>query len=187
MFAAMRELDKMLSGELYAAADAELASLRRQARALTRRYNQTTEDDTALRSHLLGELLGAVGPGAYIEPPFRCDYGRYILAGRNLYANFGCVILDCAWVRLGDDVAIGPNVQILAATHPIDPALRASGPELARPVTIGSQVWLGAGAIICPGVTIGDGVTIGAGSVVTKDIPARSVAVGNPCRVIRTV
>lgn len=183
----MRELDKMLAGQLYQAWDAELVALRRNARALTRRYNATTEDELDERTKILTELFGSVGSGAFVETPFRCDYGKYIVAGRNLYMNFGCVILDCSWVRIGDDVALGPNVQILAATHPIDPVARAQGPELASPVTIGSQVWIGAGAIVCPGVTIGDGCTIGAGSVVVKDIPPRSVAVGNPCRVIRSI
>jgi maltose O-acetyltransferase len=136
---------------------------------------------------VLRELFAEVGSGAYLEPPFHCDYGRHITAGRNLYMNFGCVVLDCNRVRFGDDVSLGPHVQIVAATHPVDPDERARGPELGRPVTIGHRVWIGAGAIVCPGVTIGDGSTIGAGSVVVKSIPPRSVAVGNPCRVVRTL
>ena len=120
-----------------------------------------------------------------IEPPFHCDYGSNIYAGDRMYMNFGCVILDCAEVRIGADLQAGPYVQIYTAHHPLDAAQRTAGPELASPITIGNRVWLGGGAIICPGVTIGDDTTIGAGSVVVSDIPARVLAVGNPCRVVR--
>jgi len=181
------ERDLMLAGELYHAGDPELAAMRRRARRLCRLYNQTTEDESSSRSSLLTELFGSIGPGAEIEPPFHCDYGTFIRAGAKLFMNFGCVVLDVNHVTLGDNVLIGPYVQIVAATHPVDPALRRSGREYGHPVTIGNNVWIGAGAVICPGVTIGDDSVIGAGSVVVKDIPARSVAVGNPCRVIRTV
>jgi maltose O-acetyltransferase len=181
------ELQKMLAGELYIAADPELTALRKRARRLTRDYNQTTEDEETRRRSLLQELFGRVGPRVEIEPPFRCDYGRNIFAGDGLYLNFGCVILDCAEVHLGESVFCGPNVQIYAAHHPIDPELRAAGPELATPVRIGDRVWIGGGAILCPGVTIGANSVIGAGSVVVRDIPPNVVAVGNPCRVVRAL
>lgn len=181
----MTEREKMLAGELYLASDPELTQGRQRARRLTRLYNATTEEEEAARLQLLEELFGSVGKGAFIEPPFRCDYGDNIQAGERFYVNFGCVILDCAPVRIGDDVKFGPSVQLYAAYHPIDALTRIAGPELAAPITIGARVWLGGGVIVCPGVTIGANTTIGAGSVVTKDIPANVIAVGNPCRVIR--
>jgi len=182
---ARSEKEIMLAGELYLAADPQLSSERRNARRLARLYNGTTEEDDVLRLELLQEWFGKVGPGVQIEPPFRCDYGYNIHAGDNFYANFGCVILDCCPVTIGDNVLLAPNVQIYAAYHPVDPQQRLTGRELAAPVTIGNNVWVGGGAIICPGVTIGDNTTIGAGSVVVKDLPANVVAVGNPCRVVR--
>ena len=133
------------------------------------------------------ELFGQTGPKIYIEPPFACDYGSNIFAGDDLYMNFNCVVLDCAEVHFGSQVMCGPNVQIYTATHPLDPELRCSGSELAKPIRIGNRVWLGGGTIVCPGVTIGDDTTIGAGSVVTRDIPAKVFAAGNPCRVIKTL
>ena len=175
----------MLSGELYLAADPELTREHQRAFRLTRLYNATTETETDERQKLLTELFGKIGSNAVITPPFYCDYGGNIYAGDNLYMNFGCVILDCNTVHLGNNVLLAPYVQIYTAHHPIDPAIRLTGKELATPVKIGDNVWIGGGAIICPGVTIGDHTTIGAGSVVTKDIPAHVVAVGNPCRVVR--
>jgi maltose O-acetyltransferase len=179
------EREKMLAGELYVAADAELTRMRNRARRLMRAFNNSTEEELELRGELLRELLGSVGQGSYIEPPFFCDYGSHIHIGDAFYMNFGGVILDCAEVRIGNQVMCGPNVQIYAATHPVDAAERCKGPELARPITIGNRVWIGGGAIILPGVTIGDDTVIGAGSVVTKDIPPRVSAAGNPCRVLR--
>ncbi len=179
------EKQRMLSGELYRADDQELAAERRQTRRILADYNRTSPDEAEKRLHLLRELLGAVGGKVEIEPPFYCDYGYNIFAGENLYMNFGCVVLDCAPVRIGSNVMFGPTVQIYTATHPVEPEIRRSGRELAYPITIGSDVWIGGGAIICPGVTIGDNTTIGAGSVVTRSIPAGVVAAGNPCRVIR--
>jgi maltose O-acetyltransferase len=183
----MTEKERMLAGELYDAGDPELREERRRARHLTRLYNQTTEEEGERRVELLRELFGVVGSGITIEPPFHCDYGAYISVGARFYMNVGGVILDCNRVTIGDDVLCGPYVQIYAAYHPTDPAQRRLGPELAAPVTIGSDVWIGGGAIICPGVTIGEGTTIGAGSVVVRDIPARVFAAGNPCRVIRSL
>jgi len=179
------EKEKMLAGELYNASDYELVTGRKNASRLTRLYNATTEQEKEQRRQLLTELFGAVGKNINIEPPFHCDYGSNIYVGDDFYMNFGCVILDCAAVHIGNNVLCAPSVHIYTATHPTDPEIRRSGLELAAPVKIGNNVWLGGGAIVCPGVTIGDDTTIGAGSVVVKDIPARVVAAGNPCRVIR--
>ncbi|PSR16581.1 maltose acetyltransferase [filamentous cyanobacterium CCP3] len=181
------EREKMLAGELYRAADPELVALRRLAQTQLYRFNQSRPEELEVREEVVRSLFGTIGPHFEITPPFFCDYGSHIRAGKNLYINTHCTILDCNWVTLGDNVLIAPNVQICAAYHPTDPAVRLTGLELAAPITIGHNVWLGGGAIVCPGVTIGDNTTIGAGSVVTKSIPAGVVAVGNPCRVIRDV
>lgn len=181
------ERERMLAGELYLATDPELMAMRRRARRLTRLYNSTIEDDFERRVEILNELFGSVGEGVEIEPPFHCDYGLHIYAGRGFYMNFGCVILDVNEVHLGDNVLCGPYVQILTAYHPTDAAARLAGRELGAPVTIGNNVWIGGGALICAGVSIGDGTTIGAGSVVVRDIPAGVLAAGNPCRVIRSL
>lgn len=179
------ELQKMLTGELYNALDPELRAMRLKARRLTRLYNQTIEGEFKQRAELIRELFGKIGPNPVIEPLFQCDYGSNIFAGKNLFMNFGCVILDCAEVHIGDNVFCGPHVQIYTATHPLDAAHRSTGQEFAKPVHIGNRVWLGGASVICPGVTIGENTTIGAGSVATKDIPANVFAAGNPCRVIR--
>jgi len=181
------EKEKMLAGELYRAADPELLAERVEARRLMRLFNATREDEPDRRADLLAQLFGRVGPTVEVEPPFYCDYGKYIFAGDRLYANYGCVILDVNEVRIGANAYLGPYVQIYAAHHPVDPATRRSGVELATPVHIGDNVWLGGGVIVCPGVTIGHNVTVGAGSVVTNDLPDNVVAAGNPCRVIRRV
>jgi maltose O-acetyltransferase len=177
----------MLAGELYLASDPALALERREARRLIRLYNGTTEDEPDHRRQILVELIGTIGERCEIEPPFRCDYGSLITLGDGFFANFGCVILDCNRVTIGRDVMFGPGVHVYAATHPVDPVVRASGRELGLSVTIGDGVWVGGGSIILPGVTIGEGSTIGAGSVVTKSIPPRVVAAGVPCRVIRAL
>lgn len=181
------EKQKMLADELYLASDPELVRARLRARRLTRHFNQSSEEDPERRRAILAELLGAVGPDAWIEPPFYCDYGSYIYLGRNVFMNFNCVLLDCNTIHIGDNTQLGPAVQVYTAYHPTGPADRLSGRELAAPVRIGDNVWIGGGAIICQGVSIGDNTTIGAGSVVTHDIPANVVAVGNPCRVLRHV
>ncbi len=178
------ELKKMLAGELYDACDPQLCRMRMKARKLTRKFNATTEEERDLRAAILNELFASVG-SATIEPPFHCDYGSHISVGKNFYMNFNCIILDCAKVDIGDDVMCGPGVQIYTAYHPIEASMRAEGLELAAPVKIGNNVWIGGGAIICPGVSIGDNTTIGAGSVVTGDVPANVFAAGNPCRVLR--
>ena len=179
------ERQKMLAGELYLGADPELAAMRKKARDLFNRYNQTADDDWDGRHAILRELLGRFEGHVDIQPPFFCDYGCHIFLGKNCFMNFNCIILDCAEVHLGDNVLFGPNVQIYTAYHPLQASERLKGPELAAPVRIGNNVWVGGGAIICQNVTIGDNTTIGAGSVVTKSIPANVFAAGNPCRVIR--
>lgn len=134
----------------------------------------------------LAELVPYAGGNAHIEPPFYCDYGGNIVTGKNFYANFDCVVLDACRVEIGDNVMLAPKVQLLTATHPLDVEARVEkGVEFALPVKIGNNVWIGAGAIICPGVSVGDNTVVGAGSVVAKDLPANVVAAGNPCRVIR--
>ncbi|WP_416670777.1 sugar O-acetyltransferase [Egbenema bharatensis] len=180
------EKQKMLAGELYLAADPELAAGSKRAFRLLHRYNQTTVDKRDRRTEILQELFAQVGEKIVITPPFHCDYGSNIYLGDRVYMNYGCVILDCNTVHIGDDTMFAPYVQIYTAHHPVDPTVRLTGRELASPIRIGRNVWIGGGVIVCPGVTIGDGTTIGAGSVVTKDIPANVVAVGNPCRVLRS-
>ena len=177
----------MVAGELYVASDPELVRERAQARDLVARYNAIGQDDQAGRRVLLAELLAQVGEDAWIEPPFYCDYGWNISLGERAFLNFNCVILDCAAVEIGAGSMLGPAVQLCAATHPVDPAERATGLEYARPIVIGTNVWIGAGAIVGAGVTVGDDAVIGAGSIVLRDIPARVFAAGNPCRVIRTL
>jgi maltose O-acetyltransferase len=179
------ERQKALAGELYLASDPELVESHKRACRLAGAFNLTTPDEAASRKQLLTELLAEMGEGAYIEPPFHCDHGSNIYLGAKVYMNFNCIILDCNIVRIGEGSMLGPSVQIYAATHPLQAAQRAAGPELAYPVTIGRNVWIGGGAIIGPGITIGDNTTIGAGSVVVNDIPADVFAAGNPCRVIR--
>lgn len=179
------EKDKMLHGEFYDPLDAQLSSERRRARHLLQAFNTTSADQTEERARILEELLGPVGEGLWIEPPFYCDYGANITLGRQVYFNFNCTILDPAPVRIGDNVLFGPAVQIYTATHPMNAAIRRAGLEFARPIEIGSDVWVGGGAIVCPGVRIGSGSVIGAGSVVTRDVPDGAFAAGNPCRVVR--
>ncbi|MHA7879389.1 MAG: sugar O-acetyltransferase [Saccharospirillum sp.] len=176
--------EQMLAGEPYDATDAELLRLRRNAQALTQRFNQTQPHERVLRHKILRELLEAGAKTARIEPPFHCDYGRHIRLGKHCFINVNCVILDACPVTLGDHCLLGPGVQLYTATHPLD-AVQRRDYELARPITLGSDVWLGGGVIVCPGVRIGDRAVIGAGSVVTRDIPADVVAAGNPCRVLR--
>lgn len=181
----LTERQKMIAGELYMASDPELVALRKRARQLLRTYNSTTDDQLEERAVILQQLFGTTSERLWLEPPFYCDYGFNIHAGTGFYMNFDCVILDVAPVTIGDNVLCGPKVQIDTATHPVVAAERMAGAEFAGPIHIGNNVWIGAGAIICPGVTIGDHTTIGAGSVVTKDVPANVLAGGNPCRVIR--
>jgi len=172
---------------LYDPSQPELVAARRRARGLLARYNATVEEQADARASLLRELLARVGDDPWIEPPFFCDYGSNTSLGHRFYANTGCVVLDSAPVTIGHRVLLGPAVQLLAATHPLEPGLRAQGLEYAEPVAVGDDVWLGGGAIVLPGVTIGDRAVVGAGSVVTRDVPANAVVAGSPARVIRSL
>lgn len=176
----------MLSGQLYIASDRELTAARTRARLLMKKFNDCHDDETVLKEQILYELIGSFKENLYIEAPFYCDYGSNIQIGKNVFFNFGCTILDVLPVVIGDDVLFGPNVQIYTATHPLDWQSRAAGLEFGKPITIGSNVWIGGGVIICPGVSIGDRSVIGAGSIVTKNIPPDTVAAGNPCKPIRS-
>nr|WP_144507452.1 sugar O-acetyltransferase [Bacillus mycoides] len=190
----MSEKKKMLHGEFYTD-DKELIDDRNRAREWIKIYNESNSTDTNLRNNILKRLFHKLGKNAYIEPPFICDYGSQIEWGENSYANFNCLILDSASVKIGKNVMLGPNVNIYTATHSIYPSLRndieKEGLEslitYAEPVVIEDGVWIGGGSIITPGVTIGSNSVIGAGSVVTKNIPANVVAVGNPCKVIKSI
>jgi maltose O-acetyltransferase len=175
----------MLRGELYRADDPDLEADHRRARRLVERFNATGVDEHVERRRLLEELLGDVGDGADIKPPFQCDYGFLISVGARTFVNYGAVILDVAQVTIGEDVQIATNVQLLTATHPLEAAPRRDRWESGEPIAIGDNVWLGGGAIVCPGVTIGAETVVGAGSVVVRDLPPGVLAVGNPCRPIR--
>lgn len=177
----------MLAGEMYNAADPQLADERRRARDLCKSLNDSHVNELELRSQILQNLFGSAGADVWIEPPFYCDYGSNIFLGNRVYFNFNCIILDPAAVIIGSNVLIGPAVQIYTATHPIRASERSKGLEFARPVNIGSDVWIGGGAVICPGVSVGSRSVVGAGSVVTQDIPADVFAAGHPCRIIRQI
>lgn len=179
------EWRKMLAGEIYDAAMPEYQTMLAATRMRLWEFNNMNPSDSDGQCALLRGLLGGCGERFHFNQPFRCDYGRNIYIGENFFANFNLTILDEAEVRIGRNAFIGPNVGIYTACHPLDAAKRATGVEWAEPVTIGDDVWIGGGATILPGVTIGDGVVIGAGSVVTRDVPPRCVAGGNPARVIR--
>ena len=184
----MTEKEKMLAGEVYQATDAVLLEELAATRELIYDYNQLRPSETEKQRKLLKEILGHVADDEFIvNQPFRCDYGKQISIGRRFFANFNLVVLDEARVTIGDDCFLGPNVSIYTACHSTDSTERNTRKEWAQPVTIGNSVWIGGSTTILPGVTIGDNVTIGAGSVVVSDIPANSVAVGNPCRVIKKV
>lgn len=176
----------MLAGELYQPGDPELAAARLACRERCQRFNLSTPADASVRRALLAELFGAA-TDAVIEPPFHCDYGWNIRLGARAFFNFNCIVLDVMPVVIGDDVLIGPAVQIYTALHPLPAEERRRGLEYAKPVSIGSDVWIGGAAVICPGVTIGDRAVIGAGSVVTHNVPAGAVVAGNPARVLRSL
>jgi maltose O-acetyltransferase len=177
--------DRMLAGELYLADDPELTEAHRRAMRLIDQYNRTAADGTVDRHRILGELLGAFGVDSNVRPPLYCDYGTHLRIGARTFVNFGLVALDVAPITIGDDVQLGPNVQLLTPTHPIDPDLRRAKWEAAGSITLGDNVWLGGGVIVLAGVSIGKNTVVGAGAVVTKDLPADVVAVGNPARIIR--
>lgn len=180
------EAAKMLSSLPYDWMDRDLLEKQHRARELLRKYNNTTRKQAKKRSRILEKLLAETGSDIWIEPPFYCDYGSQITIGDNVYVNFNCTFLDAAPILIGSGTFIAPNVSIYTETHSVIAAERLQrGSDLAYPVKIGTNVWIGGGSIILPSVTVGDNTTIGAGSVVTRAIPANVVAVGNPCRVIR--
>jgi maltose O-acetyltransferase len=181
----MRE--RMLRGELYHADDPELAAAMARAQGLMERYNATPQAEPELRDRLLRELLGEVADGVVVRPPFYCDYGSHISIGAGTFVNYDCVMLDVAPIRIGEACQVAPKVQLLTADHPIDPEPRRLGWESGAPITIGDNVWLGGGAIVCPGVSIGENTVVGAGAVVTRDLPAAVVAAGVPARVLREI
>ena len=180
------EKDKMLAGELYDSLDAELVAARDRARDLCQKLNATREIDRDVARRILAELFGSGGESVWMQPPFFCDYGANIHLGERVFFNFNCVVLDECQVRIGDFTQFGPAVQIYTATHPMNAELRRKQ-EFGKPIEIGDDVWVGGGAIICPGVTIGSRTVIGAGSVVTRDMPEGVVCAGNPCRIIRKI
>jgi maltose O-acetyltransferase len=178
---------RMLAGELYLADDPVIAAEQARAQDLQERYNATRHDERERRDSLLRELLGDVGVGVVVRPPFFCDYGSHISIGARTFANYDCVMLDVATIRIGAACQLAPRVQLLTATHPSAPERPRLGWESAAPIAIGDNVWLGGGAIVCPGVTIGDDTVVGAGAVVTRDLPAGVVAAGVPARVLREI
>jgi maltose O-acetyltransferase len=178
--------ERMLAGDLYIT-DAEILGDQARSQDLMAAYNSTTARQVELRRQLLGELVESIGEETEIRPPFYVDYGTNITIGARCFANFGLTALDVAPITIGDDVQIGPYVQLLTPTHPVEPGPRRDKWESAQPITIGDNVWLGGGVIVLAGVTIGADTVVGAGSVVTKDLPAGALAVGSPARVVRTL
>ena len=184
----MTEKEKMLSGEIYSAVDPELSRELMETRAVIHQYNMLHPSEIERMRAILRQLLGAIGDDhILINQPFRCDYGKQIRVGKRFFANFNLPILDEAYVTIGDDCFLGPNVSIYTACHSTDPIERNSRKEWALPVSIGNNVWIGGSVTILPGVTIGDNVTIGAGAVVVSDLPSNVIAAGNPCKVIKKI
>ncbi|MFD6348343.1 sugar O-acetyltransferase [Streptomyces roseolus] len=179
--------ERMLAGDLYIADDPDIVEAQRRAVRLAARYLAAYTEDPDAAQPVIAELLGGLGAGAHVRPPLYVDYGSSITIGEDTFVNYNLTALDVAPITIGRDCQIGPNVQLLTPTHPVEPGPRRDKLEAARPITIGDNVWLGGGAIVLAGVTIGDNSVIGAGSVVTKDVPANVVAVGNPARVIRSI
>lgn len=177
----------MIAGELYNPYDTELAEKHALAQKHIEEFNQTPFNEFSKRGDLLQNLLGNIGANVEVKKPFYCDYGVNIFINDNAFVNYDCIFLDCNKITIGSSTIIGPRVQIYTAVHPVDSEKRSTGLESAKEVNIGDNVWIGGGAIICPGVNIGSGTTIGAGSVVVSDIPENVVAAGNPCKVIRTL
>ncbi|WP_456826199.1 sugar O-acetyltransferase [Cellulomonas sp. P5_E12] len=180
------QYERMVAGDWYEA-DAEIGALTSAAQARAERFAEAVRSGDAHAGERLRELLGSLGEGSWIRPPLYVDLGVHLHLGARAFVNFGLVALDVAHIRIGDDTKIGPNVQLLTPIHPVDPEPRRAKLEAAKPITIGNNVWLGGGVIVCPGVTIGDNTVVGAGAVVTKDLPADVVAVGNPARVIKEI
>ena len=179
--------ERMLRGELYRFDDPDVIAEHARGQAILELYNATRRAERAERDRLLRELLGGVGELVVVQPPFRCDYGIRITIGAGTFVNYDCVMLDAAPIEIGAACQLAPRVQLLTATHPIDPEPRRLGWEYAKPITIGDNVWLGAGAIVCPGVTIGSDTVVGAGAVVTRDLPSGVVAFGTPAKAQRSI
>ena len=179
--------ERMRAGDSYVADDPELVAESRRAVTLREEYNRSSVNEPHERRRILDALLGACGDAVEIRPPFYCDYGKNIRIGARTFVNFDLKALDVAAITIGADVQIGPSVQLLTPTHPLDAAPRRAKLEAAKPITIGDNAWLGGGVIVCPGVTIGENTVVGAGSVVVKDLPANVLAVGNPARVVRSL
>ncbi|MFF7485091.1 sugar O-acetyltransferase [Streptomyces luteogriseus] len=180
-------LERMLAGDLYIADDPEIARRQQRAMRLAARYLAAYTEDAESARPILRELLGAVGEGVDLRPPVYVDYGSNITIGARTFVNYNLTALDVARITIGEDCQIGPNVQLLTPTHPVEPEPRRDKLEAARPIVIGDNVWLGGGVIVCPGVTVGDNAVVGAGAVVTRDVPADVVAVGNPARPVRNL
>lgn len=180
------ERDKMLAGELYDALNADLVRERSRVRDLCHKLNETRESDRELRRQLALEIFAKGGDTVSLQPPFFCDYGSNIELGKQVFFNFNCIVLDVCKVSIGDYCQFGSGVQVLTPLHPLNAALRREQ-EYGAPVTIGSDVWIGSGAIILPGVTIGSRTVVGAGSVVSRSLPDDVLAVGNPCRIVRSI
>ncbi len=179
--------DRMLAGDPYLADDPVLVHENRRAMALADRYNTTSVFELEERDQILAELLGSIGDGTVIRPPFHCDFGYQTHIGARTFINFGLVALDVARITIGDDVQVGPRVQLLTPRHPLEASARRSKWESAAPITIGDNVWLGGGVIVCPGVSIGTDTVVGAGSVVTRELPSGVLALGTPARVVRSL
>ncbi|MGW3509204.1 sugar O-acetyltransferase [Streptomyces sp. NPDC000994] len=180
-------LERMQAGDLYITDDPEITRRQQRAVRLAARYQAAYTEDSDAAQPLLRELLGFLGERAHLRPPLHVDYGSNITVGARTFVNYNLTALDVAAITIGEDCQIGPGVQLLTPTHPLEPQPRRDKLEAARPITIGDNVWIGGGAIVLPGVTIGDNSVIGAGAVVTKDVPANVVAVGNPARVVRSL
>ena len=187
MDATKTDWEKMQDGEIYNDFDRDLFNRRVEAKKLFRAYNLLEDDEVEKRNDIMRRLFKSVGKNVWIEPDFRCEFGKNITIGDDVYINFGCVILDCGQVTIGDNTQIGPNVGLFSGNHTIDAAERAAGGLTPKPITIGKRVWLCGNVSVVPGVAIGDDTVIGAGSVVVNDIPSGVVAAGNPCRVLRKI
>lgn len=183
----MTEWEKMQAGQIYNDFDKDLFNRRVEAKKLFRAYNRTDDDEVDKRNDIMQRLFKHVGENVWIEPDFRCEFGKNITIGNNVYINFGCVILDCGQVSIGNNTLIGPNVGIFSGNHAADAGERTAGELIPKPVAIGDRVWICGNVSIVPGVRIGDESVIGAGSVVTHDIPSGVIAAGNPCRVLRKI